>query len=813
MTAFETLALAATDHRPYPWQVRVAEAGLPELIAVETGAGKTAGVVLGWLYRRRYHADDAVRLTTPRWLVYCLPLRTLVEQTEAEVRRWLANLGLEQDVLVHVAMGGREDGRDQWRLHPERDAVVLGTVDMLLSRALNRGYGASRFSWPIDFGLLNNGTHWVFDEVQLLGPALQTGRQLQGLRKALGTALPTATTWMSATVDWGAMRTVDNPEVASVVRLEASDQSAAGLASRLSATRLVRELAVEPAGPARPLTLARALAEHHRAGTLTLAVLDTVRAARELAAALHRQAGLDAPVVLIHSRFRPPDRRARLAAALAPVDPEGPGRIVVSTQVVEAGVDLSAATLFTEAAPWPSIVQRAGRCNRDGQTPDATLLWAAVAKPAPYQPADVEAAVAALRSLEGRLVTATSLRERDVPVARVTHAVLRRTDLLGLFDTAPDLSGNDLDVAPFIRVGDELDLQIAWRELAGRPTGAEPVPTPDELCPVPAGKEIRDFLARSPGPAVWRLDHLADPDARWVPMRAEDVRPGLVLLADAAAGGYTVELGWEVAQQTRVPQLQAAVDPGLVTAEEALGEDPLSYELGRWVTLEHHLADVEAEVRGLLSVLDPDDLPIGAREAAAVAARLHDVGKAHAVFQDTMQRCAPEAERAGIAAGGPWAKSGGGGQRVRHSRRYFRHELVAALALLGESATVLHGVDEPDLVVYLVAAHHGRVRLGIRSVPEEERDGHTLGVREGDRLPPVRIPGGSLPPATLSLQPARLGRSADGRASWGERALALRDRRDLGPFRLAFLEALVRLADWRASAASVPTDELSRGVS
>ena len=35
---------------------------------------------------------------------------------------------------------------------------------------------------------------------------------------------------------------------------------------------------------------------------------------------------------------------------------------------------------------------------------------------------------------------------------------------------------------------------------------------------------------------------------------------------------------------------------------------------------------------------------------------------------------------------------------------------------------------------------------------------------------------------------------------WSERALRLLGRPDLGPFRLGFLEALARLADWRASA-------------
>jgi CRISPR-associated endonuclease/helicase Cas3 len=69
-------------------------------------------------------------------------------------------------------MGG-EDGGD-WDLYPECEAVLLGTQDMLLSRALNRGYASGRSRWPIEFGLLTNDCLWVMDEVQLFGSGLAT---------------------------------------------------------------------------------------------------------------------------------------------------------------------------------------------------------------------------------------------------------------------------------------------------------------------------------------------------------------------------------------------------------------------------------------------------------------------------------------------------------------------------------------------------------------------------------------------------------------------------------------------------------------
>lgn len=134
----EDLYVRTTGHAPYPWQARVALDGLPELLEVPTGCGKTLGVLLGWLYRRRFHPDQAVGRATPRKLVFTLPMRTLVEQTTAEARRCLDELGLVDEIGLATLMGG-EPTSDGWRLYPERESIVVCTLDMGLSGALNRG--------------------------------------------------------------------------------------------------------------------------------------------------------------------------------------------------------------------------------------------------------------------------------------------------------------------------------------------------------------------------------------------------------------------------------------------------------------------------------------------------------------------------------------------------------------------------------------------------------------------------------------------------------------------------------------------------
>ena len=89
-------------------------------------------------------------------------------------------------------------------IYPECDAVLIGTQDMLLSRALNRGYASPRARWPMEFGLLNQDALWVMDEVQLMDVGLATSGQLQVFRgedQGAGKSLRSCFTWwMSATL-------------------------------------------------------------------------------------------------------------------------------------------------------------------------------------------------------------------------------------------------------------------------------------------------------------------------------------------------------------------------------------------------------------------------------------------------------------------------------------------------------------------------------------------------------------------------------------------------------------------------------------
>ncbi len=793
---FAELFGSATGRTPFPYQRRLAEGeSLPELMRIPTGSGKTAAAVLGWLHRRRFHPDRDLRRLTPRRLVYCLPMRVLVDQTLAAVRGWVERLGLAEQVGVFQLMGGAVE-RD-WAMRPERDAIIVGTMDMLLSRAMDRGFAASRFRWPIEFGLLNNDCLWILDEVQLMGNGLATSAQLAAFRDVLGTARPCPSLWMSATVAPEWLVTVDHPAPSRVLELRDEDL-ATDLGGRVRAPKRLDRLAVEkwPEGGA-------AVLELHRPGTLTLVVTNTVDRARRVFEALRGAAPGDVDIQLLHSRFRPPDRRTAVRRILSPI-PDA-GRVVVATQVIEAGVDLSAATLVTELAPWGSIVQRLGRCNRFAEYEEALVAWVDLGdkEVEPYTAEELATVRERLARLEGGSVHPLALERLgpgDPPSAR--H-VLRRVDLIDLFDTEPDLAGDDVDVSRFIRDDADADVHVFWRRLEGG-EGAEDLtrPSSEELCPVPVW-EVRGFLdrrqgRRRPRPGfVW--DHLA---RRWRPLRPEELRPGLELLLDSEAGGYEPAIGWDPRAAGPVEPIEpAAVSGAGGEQEEGLADDPPEETSGAWVSLPDHLGHVQARLRVLLDSVDAV-LEDQMREALDVAAFWHDVGKAHEVFQGALLEPLAEEERA-LRAARLWAKAPLG-HRLSYERPYFRHELASALALLA-APPELHGLDGRalDLAAYLVAAHHGKVRVAIRSLPGEKRPPEAerrfaRGVWDGDRLGAIPLGGKALPEVALDLSIMEVGRGVDGRPSWTERVLRLRD--DLGPFRLAFLEALLRVADWEASA-------------
>mgnify|MGYP000851678165 CR=1 FL=1 len=806
--SYDQFFQTATKLQPYDYQRRLATAvDLPRLINVPTGAGKTASVVLGWLWRRMGGMGSEVQQKTPRRLIYCLPMRTLVEQTHGNVQYYLQNLSLQSAnpdqpgyIGLCTIMGGSNS--DDWVMYPESDAIIIGTQDMLLSRALNRGYGTSRFQWPFLFGLINNDCLWVMDEIQLMGSGLATSAQLEAFRKSFGVRGSAQTIWMSATAEPEWLKTVDHsiPYPEDVLTLSDSDHSGS-LSQRLSAKKILQRCPVslegskEKALPKNATKLTHEIISHHVPGTLTLVIINSVKKAKivfEALQAIKEKGQIKAEIMLVHSRFRAYERKCLNEQLTQNIDSDGPGLIAVTTQVVEAGVDISARTLYTELAPWASVVQRLGRLNRFGKYPCAEGWWIDVSDKdeLPYTREELATARDILMDLEGQSVAPNDLPSVNLPYD--PRNVIRKRDLLELFDTASDLSGNDIDVSRFIRDGEEIDVHIFWRDWDSElPTQALGVPLREELCPVSVW-DAKEFIEKNDC-RLYCWDYL---DKRWLAVRSYEIYPGQVLLAKAIAGGYDSKVGWNADSLEAVKIIETAENQ---KPEQGIGDDFSALDSGVWLTIAEHSDHVAALLEILLKELEPFLQP-GEAKSLRLAARYHDAGKSHEIFQDTMLRGLSHEERAERQKQ-YWAKRKGGSRH--HNRPYFRHELASALAVIAK------GLD--DLTAYLCAAHHGKVRLSLRSLPKEkapDKPGmrYAFGVWEGDTIPNQALQvdlgdGTTLQSIPMQLDIMELGLTQSNQKSWTERMLALRNLSEMGPFRMAYLEALIAACDRRASAA------------
>ena len=894
--SFELFFEAATDHPPYDYQCRLAggDSGTrcrSQLINIPTGLGKTAAVVLAWLWNRVKRQDSK----WPCRLVYCLPMRTLVEQTQEEVARWIANLAaaeqagkipLDQEAQTKlqwlktrspvVLMGGEEndDARREWDIYPEEPAILIGTQDMLLSRALNRGYGISRYRWPMHFGLLNNDCLWVMDETQLMGPGLNTACQLEAFRVTFGSipANRCASWYMSATGNPEHLKTREWRDTTRpadfAFGLSAQEEAAASgpIYDRRRATKLLRierTRSFDEAESPEDL-LSEVLAKHQAMLTAvgtdqelpkrTLIICNTVDRAVNLHVAVAKMKPDGCDLVLLHSRFRPPERKAqmeRLKKASLANFPRG--QIVVATQVIEAGVDLSSAVLWSEVAPLVSLVQRLGRLNRSGEfglsgwKPEAIIVGVGVeavppreAKEAcesrekrnigrclPYERTACETAWTSLVKFSGDACPAnlqTVQGDIATSIPRCPYS-LQRHEFTDFFDTDANLSLGFTDVSPFVRsLDDDTDLQVLWREeLDGKPDFI-PDFQRDEMCSVPLSKarhpEARKILERG---WLWR-----GKESGWISVRDAGIAPGMTILLPVSAGGYDSAAGWTGREIDNKHGSRYRPE------KDATDEEMLSCLASGWRSIASHTAEVVEELERLLNELFAAEDCQLEREALLNAALWHDVGKNHPQWQQAVVDALAKASIAGKAEHLPFAKFSLSDspslrkqdgsfrflgkelkQEINRLRRFFRpgiaHEVASALAFRQNEQDGIGTKRSPPgsrpslLTEYVVISHHGHVRKVLRDeiprFPSDSKDNDTVrGVKKGSEVPILFIDGKRLGCASLSTDCRCMGRDANGHESYTRGVLRLLEH--YGPIRLAFFEAVFRAADIRASIAA-----------
>jgi CRISPR-associated endonuclease/helicase Cas3 len=626
-------------------------------------------------------------------------------------------------------------------------------------------------------------------------------------------------------------------------------------------------------------------------------------------------------LLLLHSRFRGCERanwRQKFEAFEKGEGQHSGARIIVATQVIEAGVDISASVLYTELCPLASLIQRLGRCaRRAGETGQAFWIDFEVFEPdgsdpsdrqikcaRPYNPGEIAAtrrapinAAApidvslgrALNSLIGRDNLADCQEVRDA-LPFDPRLVPQRRDLFNLFDTTPDLSGADVDISPFIRDGQDLDVLVFWRDddsglgpgelwKSGLRAGCpfkKFLPARDELCPVPAWQFREFFKGLNPEERnrVW----LRDWRKGWVKLTDPDrIYPGQMFLIHKDVGGYEPQVGWSGNPDSKPPSKPQPSQSGQPEETAAFGDGSLDDEdnavAAAWQSVHEHSVRVACELESILkdAAISCGLAEAGLKPPLVYAPPWHDLGKAHEKFFAKLTRdgrarwSAPKPDDCvAKAPNDAWKSLFNGREDTAETnhrfvrRKGFRHELASALGLLellrlarpdhpavstadelkavvgpttekaaiqdgAASATAAAPIAHLDrlsfnLLLFLVACHHGKVRFGLRSteddydagqrdpVPDPGKIRRCQGVQDGDVIPPCRLPSPkasadpqcfiTTPELTLSLEVMDLYSARYG-ASWSDRMRELLEV--FGPFNLGYLEALFRAADQRAS--------------
>lgn len=333
-------------------------------LTAPTGSGKTLAS-LAFALKHITHHNAALATDDPRRfrrVIVVIPYTRIIEQT-AQVYRKLFEEAFGPDYVLehHSAVAPRErkedSGRDaeEERLRRARLAtenwasplVVTTNVQFFESLFSNRASDCRK--------LHNIGRSVVlFDEVQTLPPrlvpsllsAVRLLTRDYGVTAVFMTATQPAFAAAGAALpnDWQPVEISFNP---------------AAMAETLRRTRI--EL------PAPNVTTTwPELAQRLATGDQSLCVVNTTKDARELFR-LMKEIRPDSAFHL-SARLCPAHRREKLDEIRRRLDPaNGEPCHLVSTQIIEAGVDVDFPVVFRALGPLDSIIQTAGRCNREGR--------------------------------------------------------------------------------------------------------------------------------------------------------------------------------------------------------------------------------------------------------------------------------------------------------------------------------------------------------------------------------------------------------------------------------------------------------------
>ena len=372
----------AHGHRPYFWQAALFERLInddwPDSMALPTGAGKTS-ILQVWLLALAWSSLAELAVKIPRRLIWVVNRRVVVDQATDEAVAIAATLrDLQQQgdnelivglqsysqtgglLAISTLRGELADNRE-WSKDPSTPAIVIGTVDMIGSRLLFRGYGDGRYFRPYHAGLLGVDALIVNDESHLT-PAF--ARLLVAVRKLSPSARLNGkrfhTLLVSATERGLGAKPFD-------VRLDLDVQESERLRRVYDAEKRLRlhEVPDKKAAEAKLMELAM-----REPAARTIVFVERPEDAARVAEKIEKTAGRDRVALLTGTmRGWERDRLAKeLLAFRSFQEARQPSEAawLVATSAGEVGVNISGERLVTMLTESDHLLQRLGRLNRFG---------------------------------------------------------------------------------------------------------------------------------------------------------------------------------------------------------------------------------------------------------------------------------------------------------------------------------------------------------------------------------------------------------------------------------------------------------------